>query len=124
MKERFTTNVDYAVSADVRFQYDAMIRMTNMIDAAGTSKYTYTTGNQLWAEDGPWASDTVTNIYYNRMRTNLSLAQATGSWTNGFGYDAAKRLTDVASPAGTFGYKYTRRACLGSGGCAAISESL
>lgn len=29
----------------------------------------------------------VTNFYNNGLRTNLSLAQPTGSWTNGFGYD-------------------------------------
>ena len=81
-----------------------------MVDTARTSAYAYTAGNQLWTEDGPWASDTVTNVYYNRMRTNLSLAQATSSWTNGFGYDAAKRLTNVASSAGSFGYTYASAA--------------
>ena len=78
--------------------------MTNMVDAAGTSAYAYTAGNQLWTEDGPWASDTVTNTYNNRLRTGLVLQQATGSWTNGFGYDAAKRLSSVTSSAGTFTY--------------------
>ena len=47
--------------------------MTDMIDAAGTSAYAYTAGNQLWTEDGPWASDTVTNTYNNRLRTGLIL---------------------------------------------------
>jgi len=46
----------------------------------------------------------VTNSYNNRLRTALSLAQSTGVWTNGFAYDAAKRLTSVTSPAGTFNY--------------------
>jgi RHS repeat-associated protein len=52
----------------------------------------------------PWSSDTVTNTYNNRLRTALSLAQPTGVWTNGFGYDAARRLTSVTSPAGSFTY--------------------
>jgi hypothetical protein len=48
--------------------------------------------------------DTVTNIYTSRLRTGLRLQQPTGMWTNAFGYDAAKRLTSVTSPAGTFTY--------------------
>ncbi len=46
----------------------------------------------------------MTNTYTYRMRTGLSLQQPTGVWTNQFGYDAAKRLTSVISPAGTFAY--------------------
>src|SRR5438094_460891 len=76
------------------------------LDAVGTTVYGYTAGNQLLTEDGPFASDTVTNVYFSRVRTNLSLQQPTGVWTNAFGYDAAKRLTNVISPAGTFNYTY------------------
>jgi len=61
----------------------------------------------LWSEHGLWANDTVTN-YYNsgRMRSGLGLAQPTGSWTNGFTYDAGHRLATVISPVGTFTYTY------------------
>ena len=76
--------------------------MTNMVDAVGTTKYTYTVGDQLLTEDGPFASNNVTNTYLNRLRTALSLGQPTGVWTNGFGYDAARRLTNVISQAGSF----------------------
>jgi RHS repeat-associated protein len=48
----------------------------------------------------------VTNLYSNRLRVGLGLQQPTGYWTNGFGYDDAKRLTNVTSPAGAFGYSY------------------
>ena len=41
------------------------------------------------------------------MRVSLSLQQPTGAWTNGFGYDAARRLTNVTSPAGAFTNVYT-----------------
>jgi len=98
------TNINYPVSTDVKFQYDPLNRVTNMIDAAGTTKYAYTAGGFLWTEDGPWSNDTVTNSYNNRLRTALSLAQPTGKWTNGFAYDAAKRLTNVTSQAGSFAY--------------------
>jgi len=81
-----------------------------MVDASGTNKYTYTTAGRLFTEDGPFANDTITNFYYAGVRTNLTLQQPTGSWTNGFGYDAAKRLTSVKSPAGAFNYTYVNGA--------------
>src|SRR5438552_2414589 len=78
-----------------------------MVDAAGTTKYTGYAGGILNTEDGPWASDTVTYTYNNaRLRSGLSLQQPTGTWTNGFLYDAAHRLTDITSQAGTFSYAY------------------
>ena len=77
-----------------------------MVDAAGTTKYTYYTGGLLNTEDGPWASDTVTYTYNNRMRASLSLQQPTGAWTNGYTWDAAHRLGTETSPAGTFTYTY------------------
>ncbi len=100
------TNVVYPSSPSVVLQYDPLNRLTNMVDASGTTKYTYTVGNQVLTEDGPFASDTVTNTYANRLRINLALQQASGVWTNAFAYDAARRLTDVVSPAGTFLYGY------------------
>src|SRR6266699_5916825 len=72
-----------------------------------TNKYTYYAGGLPATEDGPWASDTVTNVYNNaRWRSGLVLQQPTGTWTNAFLYDAAHRLTNVTSPAGTFVYTY------------------
>ena len=59
------TNVNYPSSPDLSFQYDAPLnRLTNRVDAAGTTKYIYTAGNQLLAEDGPFASDTVRNTEF------------------------------------------------------------
>jgi len=67
-----------------------------MVAAAGTAAYKYYAGGLLWTEDGPWASDTVTN-YYNtaRMRNGLGLAQPTGAWTNGFTYDGGHRKDNM-----------------------------
>ena len=78
-----------------------------MVDAAGTTKYTYYAGGLPNIEDGPWASDTVTYTYNNRLLASLSLQQPTGTWTNGFTYDAAHRLTNLTSQAGSFVYSYT-----------------
>jgi hypothetical protein len=69
-------------------------RLTNMVDAAGTTKYTYTVGNQLLTEDGPWASDILTTTYTHRLRTRLDLQRATGVRANAFGYDRLVRSSD------------------------------
>ena len=79
-------------------------RLTNMVDPAGTTVYAYTTGNQLFTEDGPFAGHTVTNTYVNRLRTGLAMQSS--FWTNGLKYDPAKRLTNATSQAGSFGYTY------------------
>jgi RHS repeat-associated protein len=100
------TFINYPVSPTVTYHYDPLNRLTNMVDAAGTTAYAYTSGGELYTENGPFASDTVTNYYWNRMRLGLGLQQPTGAWTNGFAFDAAKRLTAVGSSAGNFYYTY------------------
>ena len=98
------TYIKYPHSTSVSLQHDWLNRLTNMVDASGTTKYAYTTGNQLWTEVQPFASSTVTNTYVNRLRTSMVLQQPAGVWTNKFVYDAAGRLTNVTSPAGVFAY--------------------
>jgi len=83
-----------------------VLPVTNMVDGSGTNKYIYASGGQLLTEDAPFANDTMTNSYSSRLRTGLSLAQPTGSWTNSFGFDSAKRLTNVTSQSGSFAYAY------------------
>jgi len=114
------TNIDYNASTDVKFQYDGLNRLTNMVDASGTNKYTYLAGGLLYTEGGHWTNDVVTNTYLNGLRTNLSLQQPTGAWTNKFAYDAAKRLTNVTSQAGSFTNEYFA----GVGGASGYSSRL
>jgi RHS repeat-associated protein len=97
------TNIVYPVSTNITLQYDPLNRLTNMVDAAGTTRYTYDAAGQVLSEDGPWDNDTVSVTYNNRLRTALALG---GSWSVSYGYDAARRLTNVVSPAGTFSYAY------------------
>ena len=77
-----------------------------MVDEVGTTVYTYDAVGQLLTQVGPLGDDAMTNTYANRLRTRLVLEQPTGLWTNSFAYDAARRLTNVTSPAGAFGYAY------------------
>jgi YD repeat-containing protein len=43
----------------------------------------------------------------NRLRTGLSVqAPNVAAWSQTYAYDAAKRLTNITSRAGTFGYAY------------------
>ncbi len=72
------TNVKYPFGTGVTLQYDALNRLTNMVDAAGATKYSYTLGNQLLTEISPFSSGGLTNTYVNRLRTSLSLQQPTG----------------------------------------------
>jgi len=102
------TTVNYpAGKTDLTYSYDALNRMTNLVDAVGTTKYRYAHG-LLATEDGPWCSDTVSLSYHNsRERSQLVLIQPTGNaWTNRYVWDADHRLSTMASSAGTHTYTY------------------
>ncbi len=103
------TNVDYSggtsYTSPIYLSYDAVNHLTNMVDAVGTTGYGYDAAGQLLNEAGPWANDTVNYTYQNRLRTGLSLQEANGAvWNQTYGYDSARRLTGVTSPAGAFSY--------------------
>jgi RHS repeat-associated protein len=102
------TNVVYP-GQSLHYAFDALNRLTNMVDAVGTSRFSYATNGLLAAEDGPWDADTVRFDYGTaRLRSRLSLLQHNGSdWVQDYAYDAARRLTNVVSPAGAFGYDYS-----------------
>ncbi len=97
-----TRNAEYGLQND--YAYDLLNQLTNLVDAVGTTKFTWTAGGQLESEDGPWSDDTVLRAYEQGLRTNLTLG---AGWTQSYSYDAAWRLDTLASPAGTFGYGYS-----------------
>ena len=90
----------------IQFSYDELNRLTNMVDAVGATRYSYDQAGLLLTEDGPWAYDTVTSIYTNRLRASLTLQQpgAPEAWQ--YRYDTAHRLDTLVSPAGMFSYQY------------------
>ena len=74
-----------------------------MVDAVGTNHFTYDSVGHLLTAGGLWPADTVSFTYTNRLRATLSVGSA---WSQGYGYDPAKRLTTLTSPAGSFSYTY------------------
>jgi len=91
----------------LEFTYNAMNWLTNMSDGIGTTTFTYTPAGQLASETGPWASDTISYSYFDRLRTNLDLEQPNAlDWKQDYEYDDANRLQTITSPAGAFGYTY------------------
>jgi RHS repeat-associated protein len=101
------TNVNYPVSPAIHLNYDALNRLTGMVDGVGTTAYGYDQVGQLLSEGGLWPNDTVSYNYTNRLRTGMSIQAPNSSpWTQAYGYDDARRLKTVTSPAGSFGYVY------------------
>ena len=84
--------------------YDALNRLTNMVDALGVTAFRYTPSGQLSSEDGPWDNDVIGYAYQQGQRTWLGVGSG---WNQTNVYDAAWRLTNVISPAGGFTYNYT-----------------
>jgi RHS repeat-associated protein len=87
-------------------QFDALSRLTNMVDGTGTNAFRYTAAGLLQSEIGPWANDMVTNTYVQGLRTAMSIVQPSGAWAQTYAYDAMWRMTTNTSPAGAFGYSY------------------
>jgi RHS repeat-associated protein len=101
------TSVTYPHSAALAFSYDAMNWLTNMSDGVGTTEFTYSQTGQLQSETGPWPNDAIKYSYIDRLRTGLDLQRPNGpDWMQIYDYDAANRMTNITSQAGTFGYAY------------------
>jgi RHS repeat-associated protein len=101
------TNVVYPVSPSITLRYDLLNRLTNIVDGVGSTAFTWTDGDQLASEDGPWADDTVSYSYTDRLRSAFTVLQPnTSPWSQSYGYDAFSRLINVTSAAGSFGYEY------------------
>ena len=93
--------INYPLST-VSYSYDALNRLTNMVDGLGASSFIRNAAGELTSAGGLWSGDTVTYNYANRLRTRLTLA----TWTNNYFYDQGLRLTNLTSGAGSFGYRY------------------
>jgi RHS repeat-associated protein len=101
------TNIFYVGQASsLSLTYDPLNRLRTMLDAVGTTTFNYTPAGQLASEDGPWANDTVTNTYVQGLRTAMSLNSQPSTLNFSYGYDNARRLQTLTSPAGSFGYSY------------------
>lgn len=79
-----------------------------MVDSVGATRFGYNADGSLASEDGPWADDTVSLGSQNRLRSALTLANPNAApWSETYAYDAMRRLTNIVSPVGAFGYSYS-----------------
>lgn len=99
------TSIIYPQST-LAYAYNLLNQLTNMTDAVGNTKFTYTASGLLASEINPWTSNTVSYSYSQGLETAMSLSQSSGSWSQTYGYDSIWRMTNIVSPAGTFNYSY------------------
>lgn len=89
------TGVDYpAGTTDLAMAYDALNRLTNRVDAAGTTRYSYAmlgSGRRTMSESGLWATDTVTVTNRYGRRAGLTIQQPSSSFIVTNAWDAAGR---------------------------------
>lgn len=92
------TNVDYSggtvSTPSISYGYNALNRLTNMDDGIGVTLFTWTAGDQLADESGPWTGDAISYVYNAaRQRASMSLLQPNAApWTTDYGYDSTMRL--------------------------------
>ena len=95
-------------SPSIVFGYDALNRVTNIVDGIGVTAFGYSSFGKLAFEDGPWASDRISYGYDSvRRLTGIGLQQPSGEWAQTFSYDNAGRMVGTVSPAGAFVYEYS-----------------
>ncbi|MBU0678742.1 MAG: hypothetical protein KJ626_11565 [Verrucomicrobia bacterium] len=100
------TNVNYHSDPDVGFEYDALNRRTKMIDSVGTTTWSYVEGcTKETGTDGPFQNDSVLYGYDASKRlTNMAYCGI----SVGYGFDSLDRIVSVSAPEGSYSYMYTR----------------
>ena len=105
-----------------------MIRLTNIVDAAGTTKHTYYAGGLLWTEDGPNLAlpntSRITNAFDSVGRlTSTRLLSSGSSLLNAHAYLynlVGQRTNQTRTDASTVTYTYDNidqlQSAIGSGG--------
>jgi RHS repeat-associated protein len=122
------TNVDYSggtvSTPSIDFAYDPLNRLTNMVDGVGATAFSWTPGNQLASEVGPWSDDAVSYTYNSaRQRSGLSLLQPYAApWVQTYTYDSMMRLSTLTSPAGLAGAPYGTFSYSYSGGMDRVAQ--
>jgi len=91
-----------APQASISYGYDALNRLTSMVDALTNHVFTWTPSGQLASESDAWTTNSWT--YVQGIRTQMNIVGT--NWTQTYGYDPGLRLTNTVSPAGTFAYQY------------------
>ncbi len=88
------TSIDYPTgTTDVSFTYDAVRDRTQMVDATGTTNYSYDEVNRLTSVTFP-GSRTV-GYGYSNAGNRATMTYPGGSNQVSYGYDAANNLTSL-----------------------------
>jgi hypothetical protein len=98
--------VDYpSGTTDIEYSYDALNRVTEMVDGVGTTTCSYSfpgNGQFVTVENGPWSSDNVTVTNRHGLRTGMVIQQPVGSWTATYTHDSSRRLSSVTAAGQTW----------------------
>jgi len=98
------TAIVYQADTDITFSYDELGRKTSMTDAIGTTTYSYEGScPNVISENGPYVGDTITYGYDEAKRlTNIAFFGKDVSYE----YDALGRLVTAIGSEGTNAYTY------------------
>jgi len=88
------TGVDYPTGTDTTFGYDDDDRTSSMVDATGTTSWTYNAADELTELDQPNGTVEYT---YNSAGQRATMVDV-GVGTTTYGYDAYGRLSTITNP--------------------------
>ena len=85
------------------FGYDALDRRTNVLDAVGTTAWTYDALGRVTGETGPFGTGEVQVAYdANGRMTNVTW----GTYSARYAYDELGRITNITAPEGEYAFTY------------------
>ena len=87
----------------ISLSYDILGRVTGRVDSAGTTVMKYGDLVHLTEADGPFSNDTIAYSYDGDLKKTVTL---NGNQQVEYEWDFLDRLSQVATPTGTFAYVY------------------
>lgn len=107
------TGTNYPNMADVTMSYNALNRMTQVVDGVGTHTFTYDNLGKMLAQDGPFANDAQSFTYDTLQRVqshSVERGASGGTQSQSHSYDSLGRLVALSSTGtqgvGNFSYNY------------------
>lgn len=85
------------------FAYDPLNQCTQMVDAVGTTRWTYDARGRVTGEANPWGAATPELRYDGAGRMTQLVF---GAWSLALAHDALGRVSMLAAPEGTYSFGY------------------